>query len=152
MRVVQKCITSARLDVVWQVLADVEHWRDWTPTVTEIKPLSNSGLTVGARYRVVQPRVRPAIYEVTECVPNQTFTWVQMFFGGVMIADHRLSSRNSATEVELSFTSKGLLANIVGKMFSKIISDHVATEAKSLKNRCDSLAMHESGVQNPERD
>lgn len=140
MRVVQKFTTSASPESVWRVLADVEHWRDWTPTVAEIKPVGNNGLTVGARYRVVQPKLRPAIYEVTDCVPNQAFTWVQKLPGGAMIADHRLFSRDGATEVELSFTSKGLLANIVGKIFSKMISDYVATEAKSLKTLCDSLS------------
>jgi Polyketide cyclase / dehydrase and lipid transport len=140
MQVVQKFITPAHTEAVWQVLADVEHWRDWTPTVVEIKSLGSQGLTVGARYRVVQPKLRPAIYEVTECVPNQAFTWVQKLPGGGMIADHRLSNRDGATEVELSFTSKGTFANLVGKIFSKLISDYVATEAKSLKSRCDSLA------------
>jgi hypothetical protein len=57
-----------------------------------------------------------------------------------MIASHRLLSRNGATEVELSLTSKGLLANVVGRIFSNLISDYVATEAKGLKNRCDGLA------------
>lgn len=139
MRVVEKFITTARPDAVWQVLADVEHWREWTPTVVEIKPLSKNGLTVGARYRVAQPKLRPAIYEVTECVSNQAFTWVRKLPGGAMIADHRLSPHDGATEVELSFTTKGILANIVGKIFFRMISDYVATEAKSLKNRCDSL-------------
>jgi uncharacterized protein YndB with AHSA1/START domain len=142
MRVVQKFITLARPEIVWQVLADVEHWREWTPTVVEIRPLSNNGLKVGARYRVIQPRLRPAVYEVTECVPNQVFTWVHKLPGGGLIGDHRLSSRDGATEVELSFTSEGLLANILGKMFSKLISDYVATEAKSLKSRCNSLVNH----------
>ena len=59
-----------------------------------------------------------------------------------MIGDHRLSFHDGATEVELSFTSKGLFANVVGKMFSKLISDYVATEAKSLKSRCNSLVNH----------
>ena len=143
MRVVQTFITRARPDAVWQVLADVEHWRDWTPTVVEIKPLSNNGLTVGARYRVAQPKLRPAIYEVTECIPNQAFTWVQKLPGGSMIAGHRLSSHDGATAVELSFSSKGLVANIVGKMFSRLIRNYVAVEAKNLKNRCDSLALLE---------
>jgi uncharacterized protein YndB with AHSA1/START domain len=139
MRVVESFITPARPDIVWQILADVEHWREWTPTVVEIKSLSNNGMRVGARYRVVQPKLRPAVYEVTECVPNQAFTWEQKLPGGAMIGGHRLSSRDGATEVELSFTSKGLFANIVGKMFSKLISEYVATEAKSLKSRCESL-------------
>lgn len=60
-------VTSARPDRVWQVIADVEHWRNWTPTVVEIKPLSNTGLSVGARYQVSQPKLRRAVYEVTKC-------------------------------------------------------------------------------------
>ncbi len=137
----QKFITAARPSTVWRILADVEHWPDWTPTVVEIKPLSSSGLMVGARYRVVQPKLRPAVYEVTECVPNKAFTWVQKLPGGTIVADHRLSPRGDATQVELSFTSKGLLANLICKMLSRLISDYVATEAKSLKSRCDSLAV-----------
>jgi hypothetical protein len=128
MRVAQRCITSARPDIVWQVRADVEHRRDWTPTVVESKPLSNEGLTVGARYRVVQPKLRPAVYEVTECVRNQAFTRVQKLLGGAMIADHRVSPSVGGTEVELSCTSQGLSANIVAKLFSKSIGDSVATE------------------------
>lgn len=139
MRVMQKFITPARPDTVWQVLADVEHWCDWTPTIVEIKPLSKSGLTVGAQYRVSQPKLRPAIYEVTECVPNRAFTWMHKVPGGAMIADHRLSPHDGATEVELSFTTKGILAGMVGKIFFRTISGYVATEAKSLKSRCDSL-------------
>ena len=140
MRVVQNFLTPAGPDTVWQVLADVEHWRDWTPTVVEIKPLSNKGLTVGARYRVVQPKLRPAVYQVTECVPNLAFTWVQKVPGGEMIGDHRLSPRDGATEVQLSFATKRLFAHILGEMFSKSICDYVATEAKSLKSLCDGLA------------
>jgi hypothetical protein len=36
---------------------------------------------------------------------------------------HRVASTDSVTEVELLFTMRGLLANIMGKMFSKIIPD-----------------------------
>jgi hypothetical protein len=151
MQVTQKFVTAAHPSTVWQVLADVEHWPDWTPTVVEIKPLNGTGLMVGARYRVVQPKLRPAVYEVTECVPNEAFTWVQKLPGGTMVADHRLSPRGDATQVELSFASEGLLANLIGKIFSGTISDYVATEAKSLKSRCDSLAAHaaDSSPQQP---
>ena len=139
MRIVERFVTSAPPADVWRILADVEHWPDWTPTVVEIKPLGGTGLTVGARFRVIQPKLRPAIYEVTECVPNQRFTWVQKLPGGALVADHGLVSRDGATEVELSFISKGLLANVAGAMFSKMIRAYVATEARSLKDRCDAL-------------
>ena len=146
MRVVEEFVTSAHVETVWQVLADVEHWRDWTSTVTEIKPLNSSGLKVGARYRVVQPKLIPAIYEVTECIPNQTFTWIRKFPGGGMVADHRLLSHDDITEVEVSITSKGLLANIAFKIFSRITRDYVAAEARSLKERCDTLALQQKST------
>src|SRR5215469_11667388 len=113
MRTVERFVTAARAELVWRILADVEHWPTWTPTVLEVQPLSQAGLRVGARYRVTQPKLRPAVYEVTECTPNQAFTWVQRFPGGTMIADHRLDPRDGGTEVELSFTSSGLVANLV---------------------------------------
>jgi len=138
MRTVERFVTTAPPETIWKVLADVENWRNWTPTVLDVKPLTNTGLKVGARYRVTQPKLRPAIYEVTECVPNRGFTWVQRLPGGAMIADHRLVPRNGRTEVELSFTSNGLLANIVSMIFSKTVRDYVATEAKSLQRQCES--------------
>ncbi len=127
-------------ELVWRILTDVEHWRDWTPTVIEIKPLGGTRLGRGARYRVLQPKLRPAIYEVTEYVPDQRFTWEQKLAGGALVADHRITSRDGATEVELSFTSQGLLANIVATLFSKMIAQCVATEATSLKTYCDTLS------------
>ena len=137
MRVVERVVTSASPEFVWQVLSDVEHWPDWTSTVIAIKSLGNSRMERGARYRVVQPKLRPAIYEVTEYVPNQRFIWEQKLPGGALVADHRLTSRDGATEVELSFESQGLLANVVATVFSKMIAQYVATEARSLKAYCD---------------
>lgn len=144
MRIVQRIVTSSGPHIVWRVLADVEHWRDWTPTVIEVTPLTGTGLKVGAQYRVVQPKLRPATYEVTDCVPNQRFTWIQRLPGGAMVADHRIAPVNGGTEVELSFSSQGLLAHLVGGLFSKLIRDYVATEARSLKKYCDDLARQQS--------
>lgn len=140
MRIAEIFITSAQPATIWKVLADIEHWHEWTPTVLAIKPLGNAGFGVGARYQVVQPRLRPAIYEVTECVPCRRFTWAQRFPGGLLIADHRITQRDGKAEVELSFSSSGLLGNIVGKVFFRLIGSYVRTEAQSLKDRCDLLA------------
>ena len=81
MQTVERVIINASPAAIWQVLADVERWPTWTPTVLEVEPLTSNGakngLKVGARYRVVQPKLRPAVYEVTECAPHQAFTWIQ---------------------------------------------------------------------------
>jgi hypothetical protein len=98
----------------------------------------------GARYRVVQPKLRPAIYEVTEYVPNQRFTWEQKLPGGAPVAGHHLTSCDGATEVELSFESQGLLANVIATLFSKMIAQYVATEARSLKAYCDTQSYQQA--------
>jgi hypothetical protein len=51
---------------------------------------------------------------------------------------------DGATKVELSFTSQGLLANIIGNLFSRMIRDYVAAESKGLKKHCDDLAFKKS--------
>jgi carbon monoxide dehydrogenase subunit G len=139
MRTTEQFVTAVRPGTVWQVLADVEHWHDWTPTIQRIEPLDAGGLRTGARYRVVQPGLQPAVYEVTACTPNQAFTWVYTLPGGQMVADHRIAIRDGQTEVELSFSSKGLIADVVSMLLSKTIRKLVATEAGCLKRRCESL-------------
>jgi hypothetical protein len=56
----------------------------------------------------------------------------------------RIAPADGATKVELSFTSQGLLANIIGNLFSRMIRDYVTVEAKGLKKRCDDLAFEKS--------
>ncbi|HUP02942.1 MAG TPA: SRPBCC family protein [Bryobacteraceae bacterium] len=135
----ERFVSVAAPEAIWGILADVEHWSAWTPTVSGIVALSDGGLKTGARYRVTQPKLRPAVYEVTECVANEAFTWVQRFPGGEMIADHRLKRVEGGTEVELSFATRGLVGWLVGLVYSKLIRDYVATEARSLKRRSDGM-------------
>lgn len=140
MQTIERVVIQASPAKIWQVLADVERWPVWTPTVLRVEPLTGQGLQVGARYRVTQPKLRPGIYEVTERIPHQAFTWVQRVPGAMMIADHRLSPCDKGTEVELSFSTEGLVGAVIGGIYSKLISSYVRTEAKSLKTHCELLA------------
>lgn len=141
MQTVERVLIQANPAAIWQTLTDVERWPRWTPTVLAVQPLTDHRLRVGSRYRVTQPKLRPAVYEVTECVPHQAFTWVQRAPGATMIADHRLTAFDGAgTEVELSFSTEGLLGAILGSMYGKRIAEFVATEARSLKKHCELLA------------
>jgi len=135
MEVVETFLTTANPEAVWQVLADVSHWKDWTPTVLDITPLNGENLQIGARYRVSQPEIKPAVYEVTACVPNEGFTWVQKMLGGGLIASHAIRVEAGSTKVVLSFFSKGLLANAAATLFSAKIRNLVSTEARSLKEK-----------------
>jgi carbon monoxide dehydrogenase subunit G len=141
MQTIERVVINASPAAIWQVLADVERWPTWTPTVLSVEPVTRDGFRVGAKYRVTQPKLRPAVYEVTERIPHQAFTWVQKAAGAKLIADHRLTaSDGSGTEVELSFSTEGLLGALLGSMYSKTLADYVKTEAKSLKQHCEMLA------------
>ena len=140
MQVVETFSTAAKPEAIWQILADISHWKDWTPTVLDIIPLNAENLQVGARYRVSQPEIKPAIYEVTACVPNEGFTWVQKISGGGLFASHTIHVKDGSTNVELSFFSKGLLAAAAATFFSSKIRKLVSTEARSLKEKVERLS------------
>jgi carbon monoxide dehydrogenase subunit G len=135
MRVIETFSTNANPEAIWQILADVSHWKDWTPTVLEITPLNGQNFQVGARFRVSPPEIKPAVYEVTACVPNEGFTWVQKILGGGLFASHSICMKDGATDVELSFFSKGLLATAAAALFSSKIRKLVSIEARSLKKK-----------------
>lgn len=139
MHSVARVIINATPAAIWQVLADVERWPRWTPTVLEVEPLTNHGFHVGSRYRITQPKLRPAVYEVTECVPDKAFAWVTRAPGATMTADHRINACDGAgVEVELTFTTEGLLGGLLGMKYAKLITEYVRTEARSLKTHCES--------------
>jgi Polyketide cyclase / dehydrase and lipid transport len=132
---------------IWNVLADVERWPTWTSTMLQIHPLTPGGLRVGARYRVVQPKLRPRIYEVTECTPHKAFTWIQKAPGATLVADHRfIAADSTGTELELSFATAGPLGGILGRVYGKVIAEYIATEARSLKDHCEAAARQGSAL------
>jgi carbon monoxide dehydrogenase subunit G len=141
MQTMERVVIKASPTAIWEVLTDVERWPMWTPTVLSVEPVTRDGFKVGAKYRVTQPKIKPAIYEVTERIPHEAFTWVQKAPGATMIAEHRLTAFDgSGTEVELAFATKGLLGALAGSMNAKLIAEYVKTEAKSLKQHCEMLA------------
>jgi hypothetical protein len=140
MQVIETFSTTANPETIWQILADVSHWKDWTPTILDITPLTGENLQVGARYRVSQPEIKPAIYEVTACGPNEGFTWVQKMPGGGLFASHTIRVKDGSTNVELSFFSQGLLAAAASTLFSGKIRKLVSTEARCLKEKAQRLS------------
>lgn len=145
MQTIHRVIVQASPAEIWSVLADVERWPTWTSTVLQVDPLTPGDLRLGARYRVTQPKLRPSVYEVTECKPHKAFTWIQKAPGAKLVADHRLTAADAAgTEVELSFATEGLLGGVLGRMYGKLIAEYVATEARSLKAHCEAATREAS--------
>nr|BFF27099.1 hypothetical protein GCM10025732_50640 [Glycomyces mayteni] len=75
MILVEREIRTAPAEV-WAVMSELDRWAELLPTVGGVERLSGPGpIDVGARFRVAQPGLATAVYEVTEWRPGQGFTW-----------------------------------------------------------------------------
>ena len=120
---------------VFSVLCDVEHWPEWTPTMNSVQRLDKGPLAVGSSAQVRQPKLRPAVWQVTEFEDNRNFTWTTRAPGLRMKAGHLIEPRGSGSRVALSFEMSGLIAPLVSRLYGGLIEQYVATESQGLKKR-----------------
>jgi hypothetical protein len=124
---------------VFAVLCDVERWPNWTPTMTQVRRLESGAFNLGSRAEVLQPKLKPSVWTVSEFVPWQNFTWRTSAPGVRMIAAHGVEASPTGCRVTLSIDVEGWLRFMVLLLYGRLINDYVATEAKSLKNHCEAL-------------
>lgn len=126
---------------VWPVLADVLRWPDWTPTVSKVEALDGPTLVLGSRFKVIQPKLQPAVWTVTAISPSDHFSWSARSPGVQMIAEHTLRAEDAGTtRLELRFTFTGLLGPIVGALARRVVIDYLSTEAAKLKSTVEGRA------------
>lgn len=133
-------VIAAPLEQVWPVLADVERWATWTPTITRVTSLDGGAAREGARYRVEQPRLAPAVYTITSWRAPHAFTWVMRSPGIEGVADHTLTAVPGGCRLELRVEFRGLLAGLVAAMAGALTQQYIETEARSLKAKTEAHA------------
>ena len=126
---------AAPADRVWAVMADVERWPEWTPSVTRIQRLDPGPLGVGSRARIRQPGLPPATWKVSELVEGRSFTWVTRSPGVRVTAKHGLEPMAGGTRATLSLRFSGLLGALVARVTRRINERYLALEAKGLSER-----------------
>jgi uncharacterized protein YndB with AHSA1/START domain len=125
---------------VWSVLSDVERWPEWTASVRSVELLDGT-LAVGNRVRIRQPRFPTVVWEVTEVVPNRSFTWRSRGPGADAIGSHAVADNGdgSSTAV-LGISQTGLLGTLVALLSRPLTKRYVALEAAGLKQRSEQPA------------
>lgn len=122
--------------VAWNVLRDVVDWPTWTPTITVVEPLDGAELAVGRRFRLQQPKMRPAVWQVSAITPNEGFIWEIVSPGIRVIAGHALEpdgpDRCTAT-LDIAFS--GFLAPLIWMLTASRTRSYVEQEAQALKRR-----------------
>jgi uncharacterized membrane protein len=125
---------NASPDRVLTVLRDVEHWPEWTTTMTSVRRMNAGPFMVGSRAHVRQPKLLPAVWQVT-ALDERGFTWVARSPGIQVEAGHVVEENGSSSKVTLSIRYTGLLATLVAWFFGNLTQRYVATEADGLKKR-----------------
>jgi hypothetical protein len=126
---------EAPIDVVWHLLSNVVLWSTWLPTVSEVRPLAGKELLVGAAFRLLQPRLRPATWIVTDIQNGESFTWHTRSPGLKLVAVHRLYSLGpDSTEARLDLQMSGILSLPVSLFVGKLSKEYLHIETVSLKD------------------
>lgn len=93
-------------------MSDIERWDDMLPTFDEVTAEDPGAAPhVGSRYRVRQPGLPKAVYEVTEWRPRRGFTLEAKTLPGVRtVAKHDLVKDKDDTALVVSIEMQGPLA------------------------------------------
>lgn len=124
---------------VWNVIADVEKWPQWTPSMREVKRVDSGALAVGSRAKVKQPRLMPFTWTVTELTPGKGFTWSMQSPGVRVTARHYVAPAPPGSRATLSVEYEGPLASLVARVTAKVNDRYLQLEADGLKKRSESL-------------
>lgn len=136
---------TATASEVWNALVNVTVWPEWLPTVLEVQPLAGQVLSVGAKFKIIQPKLRPTVWEVTELHPGENFAWQASSPGLMLWANHtvvELPDRRS--EVLLEFRFSGILAPLIALLAGSVTKRYLAIEAASIKRRAEVIAGREA--------
>ena len=125
---------AATRESVWHLLSAVAKWPEWLPTVISVEPLDGQSLTLGARYKIIQPRLRPATWVVTKLEPPHRFAWESRSPGVLVVADHIIEEPSPGkSNVVLRVSFSGLLGAPIGWLVRSITERYLAQEAAALR-------------------
>ena len=131
----QRIEIAARVEHAWSVMSDVTRWREWTASITRVEPLGSAPLMLGARYRVLQPRLQPNVWTVTVLEPPRAFEWVSRTGGLTVVARHTLTPSATGCSLELVVEYSGFLAGLVDLLAGRLTRQYMQLEAEGLKRR-----------------
>jgi hypothetical protein len=131
--------TSIEIDApaatVWDVYADVERWPTWTESVTAVEPLDGTGLAVGRRFAITQPRFPRLIWEVTSVDAGTGWEWRQRSPGGTTLAHHRIEAIGAGrARVTQGVDQRGPIGVVVGLVVRRLTRRYLDMESQGLKS------------------
>lgn len=126
---------EASSHAVWREMADVVSWPQWMSTITHVETWDGRELELGRRFKVSQPKLRPALWTVTQLSPTSGFTWESRTPGIAMVAEHCIEPGAGGTMLRLTFCFDGLLAPVVARLWGKLVQEYLQRECVAYRDR-----------------
>jgi uncharacterized protein YndB with AHSA1/START domain len=122
---------AAPPEQVWRLVGDLGRWAEVLPTIDAVQRTDpGTELGVGARFRVRQPGLPPATYEITRWLPGRAFDWVAQSPGVRTVGTHELHNDGSGdTVLVLGLAWQGPLAGLVRVLLTSRARRYVEQEA-----------------------
>jgi uncharacterized membrane protein len=126
-------------DHVWAVLLDVDRWPEWTSTVTSVQRLDPGPLTLGSKVKILQPKLSPAVWKVTELdEAERIFIWEAHDLGVTVKGLHQVEETAHGSRATFSLKYSGLLGHMMARQLRDLNWEYITAEAQGLKKRCES--------------
>ncbi len=137
-------------EIVWKVMANVEKWPEWTPSMRKIEKMGDAPFGKGASFRVA-PRGAPrGVWTVTECDENRSFFWEARSANSHAVAGHVIEPHGAGSLVTLSVEVTGSWkVSVLGPLMAITIRRSVRQETEGLKLRSEEMARAGAPDQNP---
>ena len=84
--------------------------------MTSIQRVDRGPLAVGSQGRIRQPKLPPAVWQITELDEGRSFTWVTRSPGVRVTARHSVEASEGGSRATLSLQFSGLLGPLVARL------------------------------------
>jgi hypothetical protein len=127
---------------VWSVLLDVERWPEWNASVKKVKRMDIGPLTLGSRTRIWQPRLMPAVWQVTSFdEQRRVFAWSTHAPRAHIVGCHQVENVKAQSRVTLTLRYTGALGELLGRVFRDLTWEYVKREGDGLREHCEMPAL-----------
>ncbi len=125
---------------VWEVMADIERWPDWTPSIISVKDRTDGPFGTGTTATVRAKGTPESTWTVTEAELARSFTWETTVRGARTIAGHVIQRTPAGSHVTLSVEIGGFAATLLKPILGRGIRQNLRLEADGLKRQSETAA------------
>lgn len=125
---------------VWNVMADVARWPEWTESILSVEEVSPDFGKGGTALVHAKGQSRSK-FTVTTWEPGRGFDWETKSRGATAVGGHWIEPAGEGrSRVTLSVEVGGMVATLLKPLLSKGVNGNLEMEAAGLKRRSESPA------------